>query len=164
DLDAGPPLPTELARRLACDAGIVRIIERDGTPLSVGRKTRSIPPALRRALQSRDGGAACSFPGCTTTRHVDAHHVHHWADGGKTKLSNLVQLCRFHHRLLHEGGFSVRTQGSAFMFFAPDGRHLPHAPRPPRGDCATVTTANERRGLDISPRTCRARDGGRYDL
>jgi hypothetical protein len=96
------PLARETVRRLCCDASIVSVLERDGTPLSVGRKTRSIPPALRRALRSRDGG--CRFPGCNQRRHVDGHHIHHWAHGGPTELSNLVQLCRHHHRLVHEAG------------------------------------------------------------
>jgi HNH endonuclease len=70
-------------------------------PLSVGRKTRVIPPAMRRALKSRDEG--CRFPGCTFHTYVDAHHVEHWADGGETKLSNLITLCRAHHRMVHKG-------------------------------------------------------------
>jgi hypothetical protein len=74
-----------------------------GASLHIGRKTRSIPPAIQRALQRRDGG--CRFPGCTCTRFVDAHHIHHWADGGETSMENLVLLCRHHHRLVHEGGF-----------------------------------------------------------
>jgi len=91
-LQDGPTLPPETARRLACDAGIVRLVENaEGLPLDVGRKTRSIPPALKRALKARDGG--CSFPGCDSTRHVEGHRVQHWAHGGKTSLCNLTQLC-----------------------------------------------------------------------
>jgi hypothetical protein len=93
----------------------------EGEPLSVGRKTRSIPPSLRRALKSRDQG--CRFPGCTHTRYVDAHHVKHWAHGGETKASNLVSLCSFHHRLVHEGGIQVEVlNDGAFRFIRPDGR------------------------------------------
>jgi hypothetical protein len=84
ELDDAAPLASETARRLACDASVVRLLERDGRPLSVGRKTRSIPPALRRALHSRDGG--CHFPGCGSRRLVDAHHIEHWARGGATDL------------------------------------------------------------------------------
>ena len=76
-----------------------------------GRKTRTIPPAIRRALNSRDGG--CRFPGCTHQRYVDAHHIEHWADGGETKLSNLVTLCRLHHRLVHEGEILIETPPGA---------------------------------------------------
>ena len=86
-----------------------------GEPLDVGRKTRSIPPALKRALNSRDKG--CTFPGCTHQKYVDGHHVHHWAEGGETKLSNLVSLCRFHHRQVHEGGIRVeRLDDGAWRF------------------------------------------------
>lgn len=131
ELDGGPALSRGTARRLACDAALVRMAERDGRPLSVGRKTRSIPPALRRALRTRDGG--CRFPGCTNHRFVDAHHIQHWADGGKTELDNLVHLCTHHHRLLHEGGFTVRAvAGGGFEFRTPRGRPLHDAPAVPR--------------------------------
>src|SRR5882672_9376604 len=101
EIEQGPSLPVETVRRLACDASLLRVLETEhGEPLDVGRKTRSIPAAIRRALNTRDGG--CRFPGCTHQRYVDAHHIEHWADGGETKLSNLVTLCRLHHRLVHE--------------------------------------------------------------
>jgi hypothetical protein len=127
ELDDGAPLATETARRLACDASIVRLLERDGKPLRIGRKTRSIPPALRRALCSRDRG--CRFPGCTARRFVDAHHIEQWARGGPTDLDNLVQLCAAHHRLVHEGGFGVeRGPGGRLVFRRPDGRTIPDCP------------------------------------
>jgi hypothetical protein len=98
-------------------------VGRDGEPLNVGRKTRAIPPALARALRSRDGG--CRYPGCTRTRFTEGHHVKHWADGGETKLANLVTLCRFHHRLVHEGGFGLAaTDDGVFVFTRPDGRRV----------------------------------------
>ena len=123
------PVSAETARRIACDAGKVSMIHRNGQILSVGRKTRTIPPPIRRALEFRDQG--CRFPGCTS-KHCDAHHIHHWADGGETKLSNLVLLCRRHHRLLHEGGFSVRMdKRGAVQFLHPRGRPLEHSPAPP---------------------------------
>ena len=102
EIEDGPAVAAETARRLACDASLVAIVENEkGEPLSVGRKTRSIPPALQRALNSRDQG--CRFPGCTHKKYTDAHHIQHWANGGETKMSNLVTLCRFHHRKVHEG-------------------------------------------------------------
>ena len=76
----------------------------DGHVLDVGRKTRTIPPAIRRALSARD--TRCRFPGCSARR-CDAHHIDHWVDGGATSLDNLVLLCRRHHRLVHEGGFTL---------------------------------------------------------
>jgi hypothetical protein len=124
ELDDGPALAVDTARRLACDATIVGLVENaDGEPLNVGRKTRSIPPALSRALRSRDGG--CRFPGCDRTRFTEGHHVKHWADGGETKLSNLVTLCGHHHRLVHEGGFGIAvTDDGLFVFTRPDGRRV----------------------------------------
>ena len=88
-------------------------------PLHVGRKTRSIPPAIHRALRARDGG--CRFPGCTARHFVEGHHVEHWAHGGETSLQNLVQLCHFHRRLVHEGGYGLRVSGNQqFAFTRPD--------------------------------------------
>ena len=122
ELEHGPALAAETARRLSCDASLVKVIENEqGEPLNVGRKTRTIPPTIKRALNSRDQG--CRFPGCTFTRYVDGHHVHHWAQGGETKLSNLVTLCRFHHRQVHEGNVVVQIlDDGAFRFVRPDGR------------------------------------------
>ena len=123
------PVSAETARRIACDAGRVSMTHRDGRILSVGRKTRTIPPPIRRALEFRDRG--CRFPGCTS-KHCDAHHIVHWADGGETKLSNLVLLCRRHHRLLHEGGISVKmNEKGAVQFLDKRGRPLERSPAPP---------------------------------
>ena len=123
------PVSAETARRIACDAGKVCMSHRSGQVLSVGRKARTIPPPIRRALEFRDQG--CRFPGCTS-KHCDAHHIVHWADGGETKLSNLVLLCRRHHRLLHEGDFRIRmSDNGAVQFFHPRGRPLEQSPAPP---------------------------------
>ena len=124
EIEEGPSIAAETARRLGCDASIITIVENeDGEPLDVGRRTRSIPAALRRAMTARDRG--CRFPGCTHTRYVDGHHAHHWADGGETKLSNLVSLCRFHHRQVHEGQIVVqRLDDGAWRFVRPDGQGL----------------------------------------
>jgi hypothetical protein len=137
ELEHGVPLAAETVRRLACDAAIVPMLERRGKPLSVGRKTRSIPPALRRALVARDQG--CRFPGCTARRFVDAHHIEHWAHGGRTSLANLVQLCHHHHRLVHEGGYSIGGRGAhELTFHRPDGRRIPSCPAAPPGRVAAV--------------------------
>jgi hypothetical protein len=144
---------------------VVRILERDGRPLSVGRRTRSVPPALRRALQSRD--RCCRFPGCTQRRFLHAHHIEHWAHGGATELANLVHLCRFHHRLVHEGGYTLERTGShgQLCFRRPDGRRLTAAPDlrpvPPH----ELERRNRRRGLQIGPDSCASRWAGeRLDL
>ena len=121
----------EAARRVACDAGLVVLRHGpDGDVLDVGRRTRTVPTALRRALEGRDRNQ-CQFPGCSS-RHCDAHHVVHWADGGATRLQNLVLLCRFHHRTVHEEGFQVVADAAGrFQFLRPDGVPLPALPPAP---------------------------------
>ena len=121
EFEHGPSMPAETARRLACDASVVALVENeDGEPLNVGRKTRTISAPLRRALNARDKG--CRFPGCANSRYIDAHHVEHWANGGETKPSNLVSLCRFHHRAVHEGGIRIEIlDDGALRFVKPNG-------------------------------------------
>jgi hypothetical protein len=117
--------PLETIKRLACDCSAVVVTEDErGTPLNVGRKQRIVSTPLRRAVLARD--RHCMFPGCHRTRHVQAHHVHHWADGGETNVDNLVLLCWKHHRFLHEGGCSIRRdyQGQPY-FVRADGRVIP---------------------------------------
>jgi hypothetical protein len=115
-IEDGPHVTAETSRRIGCDSTIVSIKEdENGEPLSIGRRSRSIPPAMRRALRNRDGG--CRFPGCTNTRFVDGHHIQHWADGGDTSLDNLVLLCRYHHHLVHEGGFACEKSAQGEVYF-----------------------------------------------
>lgn len=98
ELTRAPVLPFESLRRLACDAVVTEL---DASRMTIGTR-RTIPPALRRALDLRDGG--CTWPGCDRPPEwCDGHHVEHWADGGATSLDNLRLLCRFHHRMIHEG-------------------------------------------------------------
>jgi hypothetical protein len=152
ELEHGPSIAAETARRLSCDASLVAILENEqGEPLNVGRKTRTIPPAIRRALNSRDRG--CRFPGCTHTRYVDGHHVRHWAQGGETKLGNLVTLCRFHHRQVHEGQVVVQVlDDGAFRFIRPDGKSF-ESPAPRPADWANLVAAHELHGIRVTPRT-----------
>jgi hypothetical protein len=145
DPDA-PALAAATLRRLGCEAALVPVIHYGEEILSVGRKTRAVPPAIRRALRLRDRG--CRFPGCTHTRHVDAHHVRHWADGGETKLSNLVELCGRHHRLLHEGGYELRiADDGALLFIRPSGERIPVVPQPfvLEGDVVDLLAERQRR-------------------
>ena len=118
-------LPLESVKRLCCDGDAIVIVENDeGEPLSVGRKTRTVPTAIKRALQARD--KACVFPGCHHKRFVDAHHVKHWSAGGETSLDNLLLLCSHHHQLVHEGGFRIeRDYRNRWFFKRPDGRAIP---------------------------------------
>jgi hypothetical protein len=159
ELEDGPALPAQSARRLACDSSLVLKTERDGRPLSVGRKTCTIPPALRRALHSRDRG--CRFPGRDERRFVDAHHVRHWAHGGHTKLSNLLLLCRHHHRLVHEAGFRVEQHpGGGLCFRRPDGAPIPAVPRNRHGSGRRLIKANGEAGLRLTAETAAARSAG----
>jgi HNH endonuclease len=124
-------------------------------PVSAGRRSRTIPGALRRALRARDGG--CRFPGCTHERFVDAHHIEHWADGGETAVDNLVQLCRRHHRLIHEGRFRVARRSDGEVEFRDrSGAVLRQRPAATQGDATTITTG--RRNAPRQP------SGDRLDL
>jgi hypothetical protein len=143
ELEDGTRVSAETSRRIACDTGVVRLVVAGGDDeasdrrnrlsprrrriLDVGRRTRSVPPSLRRALEARDRG--CRFPGCGL-RFTDAHHVKHWADGGETSLRNLVLLCRRHHRAVHEGGVTACIdKKEQVVFFTPKGRAIADAPR-----------------------------------
>lgn len=166
ELAHGPAIPVETMRRLSCDASVVRIVEdARGEPLDVGRKTRTIPPALRRALQSRDRG--CRFPGCTHTRYVDAHHVRHWAQGGETRLANLVTLCRFHHRAVHEGGVRVEVLDDGALRFLDARGDVFALPDPPAGCVDELRAQHVERGLTVDASTAVNRWGGEridYDI
>jgi hypothetical protein len=119
------PIDSETARRIACDAAIMRVVMSGATqPLDVGRRTPVIPPAMRRAVMVRD--QHCRFPGCDRPHAwCDAHHVVHWADGGPTALPNLLLLCRRHHRSVHQrGGFRLELLDGRPDFRRPDGSLL----------------------------------------
>jgi hypothetical protein len=128
ELEDGTRVSAETSRRIACDAGLVTITHApDGSVLGAGRRTRTIPPSLRRALEARDRG--CRFPGCGR-RFTDAHHVKHWADGGETNLRNCCLLCRVHHRAVHEGGVRICIDlDGQVVFFTPRGKALFDVPR-----------------------------------
>jgi hypothetical protein len=166
-LEDGIRVSAETSRRLACDAAkVVMIHGSDGSVLDVGRKTRTIPPALRRALTHRD--RSCRFPGCDL-KFCDAHHIEHWAEGGKTKLENLLLLCRFHHRLVHEGGIRVEMLPDGEPRFSrPDGRPIPLAPKPPvlaEDPLVVLEQRHREEGLEIDAETgLPSWDGGSWDL
>jgi hypothetical protein len=131
-LEDGTRVSAETFRRVSCDSALVAVTTGEGgAVLDVGRRTRAIPTAIRRALWSRDRG--CRFPMCTSRRYVHAHHVRHWAHGGPTSLDNLVLLCGFHHRLLHEGSFNMSfgAGDAAPRFFTGRGREIAAVPDAP---------------------------------
>ncbi len=166
--DRAVDVSAETYARLACDAAVV-VMQHDaaGSVLDVGRKTRTVPSPIRRALEVRDTG--CRFPGCTARR-CDAHHVVHWADGGPTSLDNLMLLCRQHHRLLHEGGYTVYSSaGGTFRFVSAKGRQIEAVPAVPalllsrsRGTAAWLhDLPGDDVGRPVTPATW---DGTPFDL
>jgi hypothetical protein len=150
-LEDGTRVSAETLRRVACDCGLTAA-GGNGENLSIGRRTRSIPPAIRRALMLRDRG--CAFPGCTHTSFLHGHHVEHWLHGGETRLGNLVMLCTVHHHLVHEGGWTV-TAGAdgVFLFHPPAGEPLAHNPPTARVDDipAWLREWADERNLDLGP-------------
>jgi hypothetical protein len=142
-LEDGTRVSAETLRRVACDCGLVAM-SHNGEALNIGRRSRAIPPAIRRALRLRDRG--CAFPGCTHTRFLHGHHLEHWLHGGHTRLDNLLLLCGFHHHLVHEGGWTVTIGADgAFAFSSPAGTLLSRMP--PREPCDDILG----RQLDPSP-------------
>ncbi|HEX6147067.1 MAG TPA: DUF222 domain-containing protein [Acidimicrobiia bacterium] len=132
ELEAGPVIANETARRLACDSIVECAVYGHAiSALGMGRRTRTIPGWLRRQLWHRDGG--CRFPGCGRKNWVHGHHIRHWADGGPTDLDNLILLCGYHHRFLHEHGWGIQAHPDRTPTFTrPDGREYP--PQRPRLD------------------------------
>jgi len=156
-LEDGAHVPAGTSRRLACDASrTVMRHDARGHVVEIGARTRTIPPALRRALHHRDRG--CRFPGCGV-RVAEGHHLHHWAQGGPTTLSNLALLCRRHHRAVHEEGYQVaRGPDGTLQFRRPDGRPLPEAPISPGipGDpVANLRACHAAEGLRLDAHTTR---------
>jgi len=166
-LEDGVRVSAETSRRLACDASrVVMRHDEDGRLLEVGARTRTIPPALRRALHHRD--RACRFPGCGS-HFTQGHHLHHWAQGGPTTLSNLALLCRRHHRAVHEEGYGVeRGRDGALQFRRPDGRPLPEVPPSaavPADPVGALRAHHDAHGLSLHARTaCAGWLGERLDV
>jgi len=123
-LEDGVRVSHETSRRIACDASVVSVhLDSDGNLLNLGHARRVVSPAMRRALDLRDG-RCCRFPGCTSP-YTEAHHLKHWADGGETSLENCFSLCRTHHRLVHEGRWQVKSLGGGHLrFLGPRGLTL----------------------------------------
>ncbi|MGH2792034.1 MAG: DUF222 domain-containing protein [Actinomycetota bacterium] len=129
-IEGGCEIAPETVRRLACDASIQIVSRRDGHSLGVGRKTRTPPPWLRRLTRKRD--VTCRFPGCNRKHHLHTHHVKHWTpQRGPTDLDNLLMLCPYHHRLVHEGGWTIRGKPDGDLVFVRPDR-LEHVPKRPR--------------------------------
>src|SRR5207248_2403749 len=145
ETEDGTPLPAQAIRRLACDARIEWLLEREGRAVGIGRRGRTVPAAVGRALRFRDRG--CVFPGCGRIRWLKAHHIVHWAHGGTTDLDNLVLICHAHHRLVHEGGWSIRGR--------PGAGGEPPVPESARAGAVPETGA-VRRGVSVWRATARS--------
>lgn len=162
ELAAGGVVPSEVVRKMACDARISWITRDRRGVVGIGRARRHIPPAMMNHLRKRDGG--CRFPGCGCTRYLHAHHKTHWVNGGLTELPNLILVCHRHHALLHEGGWNAIGNpepgpgpGSTLQFIRPDGSvylpiptqllqaELPHGPAPDNAGPAPASTGAHRR-------------------
>jgi hypothetical protein len=166
-LEEGSHVSAETSRRLACDASrVVMRHDAEGRIVEVGARTRTIPPALRRALLHRD--RSCRFPRCTV-RVGQGHHVRHWARGGPTTLSNLALLCRWHHRAVHEEGYQVaRGPDGALQFRRPNGWLVPEVPAPaavPADPVGALRAQHAAEGLRLDARTgCPTWLGERLDV
>ena len=150
------------AKRLSCDASLVTVLEDEqGRVLNIGRRARTVPAPIARALNIRD--KTCRVPGCCESRYVDAHHIKHWVDGGETSLDNLVILCRAHHRQLHQGHFTIKVEKTAadqqLVFTTCSGKTLQSSvfPQFPRVSAETSADALRHTAPAVNAKTCTPR-------
>jgi hypothetical protein len=145
EIEGGGRLHPETARRLLCDARVQTVLEDERwEPVRLGRLTREPSPAMMRQLRYRD--VECRFPGCGARRFTQAHHVVWWGDGGTTDLDNLVLVCFFHHRLVHEHGWGVRRDGSGGVrWIRPGGSEYELAQASPERNQRRVAAASQLR-------------------
>jgi hypothetical protein len=154
-LDDGPAISPATLALISCSATISTIIhDLSGAIIDVGRRTRKIPPALRRALRERDHGR-CQYPGCDSRR-TDAHHIRHWANGGHTNLNNLISLCQRHHHHIHDQDHIIAATPAGFTFYAKDGTPIPRCPQLAHGPGDITTTHN----AHITPSTITSPNSG----
>ena len=135
ELEYSLPISAKAVERMACDCSVTRfLLGADSQVIDVGRTTRRIRPAMRKALQVRD--RTCRWPGCDRPASwTSGHHLEHWARGGPTELSNLVLLCHRHHWMVHEGGWQiVGTDGGGFVVLPPPMDVFGHLARSPGDD------------------------------
>ncbi|MEH6593712.1 MAG: DUF222 domain-containing protein [Halioglobus sp.] len=168
NLDDKHWLSPKIARRLSCDATLVTVLEDDkGKVLNIGRRARTIPAAINRALSLRD--KTCRVPGCCQSKNLDCHHVRHWVDGGDTSLDNLVRVCRRHHVLLHQGAFNIHVENAEatgepqLVFTTPAGQKIeanffPQFPEQPAEEAALQALADA--APDVDARTAQTQWDG----
>ncbi len=151
EIDCGPAIHVETARRLSCDALLQVVLEdENGVPLRLGRATRQPSRAMRRLLRRRD--PECRFPECGARRFLQAHHIRPWSEGGETNLENLARICTFHHWLAHEGGWKMRMQpDGTIRWYTPEGRLYRPGPALPRGPSDSPRGSDPRMRPNPSP-------------
>jgi hypothetical protein len=152
-LEGGPEIPAPTAQRLACDARVqVLLTDRKSNRMYLGRARRLASPAQIAALTVRDG-SGCQFPGCTHTRYLHAHHVRHWLHGGRTDVDNLVLICSFHHRVIHDHGYRIRWVAGRWEFHRPDNTPIPAVPAALTGNAESLIEMHPRARLQIDHTT-----------
>jgi hypothetical protein len=161
NLDDKHWISPKTAKRLSCDASLVTVLEnKQGKVLNIGRRARTVPPSIKRALELRD--KTCRVPGCCQSRHLDAHHIQHWADGGETSIDNLVHLCRFHHTQLHQGLFTIHVKEFQIVFSTPSGQRIEASIFPQFSDQSVrgAKEALQEAAPAVNARTCITRWAG----
>jgi hypothetical protein len=163
-LEGGPEVPASTAERLACDARVQLLLnDRTSNRMYFGRNRRLASPAQIAALTVRDG-AVCQFPGCTHTRHLHAHHVRPWWAGGRTDIENLILVCSYHHKVIHDHGYQIRRLAGRWQFRRPDGNLIPTNPAPLTGNAEGLIEMHTRARLRIDRTTLTPNwDGERLD-
>src|SRR6185437_11042360 len=149
-VEDGPAISVSTAQMVTCTAALSWMTRGDaGTILALGRRRRRPSSAIRRAARERDHGR-CRFPGCESRR-TDLHHIQHWVNGGRTDLANLISLCPWHHKVVHDRGYTIAAPpgGTDFAFYRPDGTPLPTCPPLPEPD-GPIDQAHD---ADITPDT-----------
>ena len=134
-VEDGPAISVSTAQMIGCTAALSWMTHGDaGAVLALGRRRRRPSSAIRRAARERDHGR-CRFPGCESRR-TDLHHIQHWINGGRTDLDNLISLCPWHHKVVHDRGYTIAAPpgGADFAFYRPDGTPLPSSPPLPEPD------------------------------
>ncbi|MDA8301703.1 MAG: DUF222 domain-containing protein [Actinomycetota bacterium] len=145
-------ITSHTAQRLACSSAMERIVFRANGSVEPGGRTGPVTEKLRRAVLARDGG--CRYPGCTERSYVDVHHVVFRSQGGPTVASNLCSLCRWHHRLVHEGGYRLEMSPAGEVTVrGPDGWEVPASPAPARPADLDLASGQEQGGLHVGPGT-----------
>ncbi len=167
EIEAGPSLTATTLERLACDCGVRLTTEANAETLDVGRRSRSVPPALERLIVDRDR-SRCRFPGCTQRGRLQIHHRQHWSRGGGTDQRNCFLVCLYHHKVLHEGGWHAEGDATgALTFVDPLGRRMPEVLLPPpKTDPNAIRRDNVQREVAITADTIQPRwyAGDRLDL